>query len=183
LNAQQNNDENCWYVLRVTYQRELKAKEILDGMGIHCYVPVTKDKKKVKGRLKEKIVPVLHNYIFVYSTKAIITSIKQEQIHYLRYVMSNSDEGNREPMVVPSYQMENFLLVTCASEKDFQFYIPSEVNLKKGDKVRVLGGIFAGLEGKLVKLKKEKFKRVVVEIEGLIGVVTDTLPPELVEKI
>ena len=41
-------DKNEWYVLRVTYQRELMAKAKLDELNIENFVPT--HKVRVKGK-------------------------------------------------------------------------------------------------------------------------------------
>lgn len=53
--------------------------------------------------------------------------------------------------------------------------------LKKGDKVRVLGGIFEGAEGTLKRIKGDR--RVVVSIPGVIAVATANIHASLLEKI
>ena len=35
-----------WYVMRVTYQRELVARRLLEEMGIVCFVPTEKVKRR-----------------------------------------------------------------------------------------------------------------------------------------
>ena len=61
-----SDDKVCWYVLRVTYQRELLAKDKLVAMGISCFVPMTTVKQLgSNGRYTKKKVAALHNYLFV----------------------------------------------------------------------------------------------------------------------
>lgn len=178
-----DNDSEHWFVLRVTYQRELIAHNILLSKQIRSFVPIRRYMGRVHGRIKACIKPVLHNYIFIYSTFNEIRTIKMKDIPYLRYIMCSSENGQIIPMTVPNWQMENFILAADNADDDLKFYTPGEIDLKKGDRVRVLGGVFAGLEGIYVRIKQEKKKRVVIEIPTLIGVATSTISPELVEKI
>ena len=53
--------------------------------------------------------------------------------------------------------------------------------LKKGDKVRITGGIFSGVEGVFVRVKGDR--RVVVSIQGIMAVATAFIHPSLIEKI
>ena len=60
-------DKNEWYVLRVTYQRELMAKAKLDELNIENFVPTHKVRVKGKnGKLTWETKVLLHNYIFVW---------------------------------------------------------------------------------------------------------------------
>ena len=54
-------------------------------------------------------------------------------------------------------------------------------NLKKGDKVRVIKGDFAGIEGELIRVKGHK--RVVVRLEGVVSLATAYIPGSFLEKI
>jgi len=50
-----------------------------------------------------------------------------------------------------------------------------------GKKVRVLGGPFAGLEGVVKRIKKNRF--FVVQIKGIVAVAVTTIPHYLLEEI
>ena len=57
----------------------------------------------------------------------------------------------------------------------------SNENLRRGDRVRVIKGDFAGIEGELVRIKGHK--RVVVRLEGLFSLATTYIPGSFLEKI
>lgn len=62
-----------WYVLRVTYQRELSTKEYLDKLDIENFVPVRVVRRRdSKGRFSRVREVAVHNYIFVRSTREVI---------------------------------------------------------------------------------------------------------------
>ena len=54
-------------------------------------------------------------------------------------------------------------------------------NLKRGDRVRVVKGDFAGIEGELIRIKGHK--RVVVRLEGLFSLATAYIPGAYLEKV
>ncbi|MBP5498693.1 MAG: KOW motif-containing protein, partial [Muribaculaceae bacterium] len=66
-------------------------------------------------------------------------------------------------------------------EEEIVYLDPAELNLTKGDRVRVLAGPFAGAEGVFVRVKGDR--RVVVTIEGVVAVATTFVHPSLIEKI
>ena len=53
--------------------------------------------------------------------------------------------------------------------------------MRKGDKVRITGGLFEGAIGTLMRIKGNR--RVVVSIPGVIAVATTDIHPSLIEKI
>lgn len=172
-----------WYVLRVTYQRELAAQEQLEEQGIKTYVPLKRIRKTIKGRLTWKVEAALHNYIFVYLNLDRIKEIKTRDIPYLRYVMGVDSDGQKRPQYVPDHQMENFIAITSQETEKIKYLDPDFIDLKVGDRVRVLEGPFKGLEGVYMRTAGRHEKRVVVKILGLVAVATPALKSAQVEKI
>ena len=105
-----SSNQTEWYVLRVTYQRELIAKRRLDELGVESFVPTKVVRAKlVNGRRVLQRRALVHNYIFVRSDRQKIDHIKQFELPYLRYVM-HTKNGVRQAMVVPEVQMRSFIL-------------------------------------------------------------------------
>lgn len=170
-----------WYVMRVTYQRELVAQRLLDELGVKSFVPTMKvRRRKAGGKFYWREEAKMHNYIFVLSTLAELQQIKTTKIPYLRYMMAKGDSGTPTPQFVPVQQMEDFMAV-CRSEG--VKYLDPEIDLRKGDKVKILCGPLAGVEGIYTKTSLKNEKRVVVRIEGVAAVATIALPASEVEKI
>lgn len=170
-----------WYVMRVTYQRELVAQRLLEGLGVKSFVPTMKVKRrKVGGSFYWREEAKVHNYIFVYATLPELQKIKTTKITYLRYMMAKGDEGRPTPQFVPSKQMEDFMAV-CRSEG--VRYLDTEIDLHKGDRVRILGGPLKGVEGVYTRTSLKHEHRVVVRIEGIAAVATLALPATEVEKV
>ena len=180
-----SHDKNSWYVLRVTYQRELTAKTKLDEYQIENFVPTQKVRVKGRnGKLTWVTQVLLHNYIFVFTTKERIQELKKEEIPYLRFVMCNDENGLRKIQTVPERQMQNFIAIAGTEDERVMYLNPDEIDLSKGDKVRVLAGPFEGVEGTFMRVVNGKReKRVVVKIAGVVAIATASLPISLVEKI
>lgn len=172
-----------WYVLRVTYQRELSTKEYLDKLNIENFVPVrVVSRRNSKGQFFRACEVAVHNYIFIRSTREVIDELKTYKLPMLRYVM-HPQNGENQIMIVPEEQMRNFIAVAGNEDEQVLFMSPEEVALSKGDKVRITGGVFEGVEGLLMRVKNSRGKRVVVKIDGITAVATASIPSALVEKI
>lgn len=170
-----------WYVMRVTYQRELVARRLLEEMGVVCFVPTEKVKRRrACGGFLQREVAKLHNYIFVYSSREALQQIKTTKIPYLRYLMAKGEDGRSEPQFVPADQMAHFMEI-CKSQ-GAQILEP-DVKFAQGDRVRVVEGPLKGVVGVYVRTSARHEKRVVVQIEGVIAVATVAMPASALEKI
>ena len=80
--VQSSKDVVAWYVLRVTYQRELIAKRRLDELNIESFVPTHQVRGRLAGgRVVMQRRALVHNYIFVHSDRTTIDRIKQFELH------------------------------------------------------------------------------------------------------
>jgi transcription antitermination factor NusG len=91
---------------------------------------------------------------------------------FLRNLESN------QLLIVPDKQMEDFMFLLDFSESAVR--IENE-SLRRGDRVRIIKGDFAGIEGELVRIKGHK--RVVVRLDGLFSLATTYIPSAYLEKI
>lgn len=177
---QVENHEVVWYPLRVTYARELKVKEYLDEKKIECFIPMHYQ-EKLQGEIKVKqLVPVIHNLLFVRTDKKQIDILKADSpvSTLIRYLMN---PVTHLPVIIPEKQMQDFIAVAGTTEEQVLYLSTSEVSMKKGDRVRITGGIWEGVEGRFIRVKRGM--RVVVEIEGIMAVATASLHPSLVQRL
>lgn len=171
-----------WYALRVTYGRELTAKQHLDDQAIDAFIPMRYE-YVIRGKKKEKkLVPAISNLIFVRTSKLQIDILKRTTLPYLRYIIRR-DEEQRFPLVVREEDMENFIRVARRVEEDIRYLSPDDYDLKKGERVRVIGGPFVGAVGILVKVKGARAKRVVVELEDMLHLAAAAIPVNWIEPI
>ena len=173
----------AWYVFRVTYQRELTAAKQLEELGIEHFVPTVRMKiRNEKGlAIGWKTEPLIHNYIFIHDSYTNLLAVKQYKIDYLRFIMGKDDEGMVSvPQYVPDKQMSDFMKVvrTMGSKP-----VDPNIDLRKGDRVRVMTGPFEGVEGIYIKMPNRHEKRVVIKIEGIAAVATLALNAADVEKL
>ena len=173
----------AWYVLRVTYQREITASKALEELQIEHYVPTIRTRiRNDKGvSIGWKTEPLVHNYIFIHDSYENILKIKQGKLDYLRFMMGKDESGMLSmPQYVPDKQMADFMKVvrTMGSKP-----VDPNIDLKKGDHVRVLTGPFEGVEGIYIKMPNRHEKRVVIKILGVAAVATMALNASDVEKL
>lgn len=170
-----------WFAMRATFCRELNAKQLLDDLNIETFVPMHYE-IRIKNRRKSKVlVPVIHNLIFVHTTRPVIQEIKA-RVPYLQYI-THPEEGRNTPIIVPDRQMEQFIAVCGTFDEQLIYLPPQEIDLTRGTRVRIHGGSFDGQEGVFMKVKGVRNKRLVIAIQGVIAVATVVVHPELVEPL
>ena len=171
-------EKKLWYAIRVTYNRELKVKEELDERGITNFVPMQYRREERGGVMVKRLVPSIHNLIFICLTPTEMKEYRQTTAMPIRYMMNRE---TRKPITVPDREMENFIKVAGTYEEKLIYLNPEPGDFSKGERVRIIGGMFAGAEGVFVRIKGDR--RVVVNIEGLVAVATTFVHPSMIEKI
>ena len=169
-----SDSELHWYVAN-TCRQEKKIKQRLDSMGIENFIPFQQIARKIHGVDKLIEVPVIPNLVFIHTTFKSCMSLIQEYAFDMRY-LRDRETGNF--LIVPDKQMNDFMFLLDFSKEMVE--VVNE-NLKKGDKVRVIKGDFAGIEGELIRVKGHK--RVVVRLEWVVSLATAYIPSSFLEKI
>ena len=144
-------------------------------MGIENFIPFQQIARKIHGVDKLIEVPVIPNLVFIHTTLKTCMSLIQDYAFDMRY-LRDRETGNF--LIVPDKQMNDFMFLLDFSKEMVE--VVNE-NLKKGDKVRVIKGDFAGIEGELVRVKGHK--RVVVRLEGVVSLATAYIPGCFLEMI
>lgn len=167
--------------MSATFQRSMRAREGLRNRGVESFVPMRTIIATERGRKVKRLVPAVSNLIFVRTTEQCVQEVKREMewLHFL----CNSEGGRHVRIVVPDEQMQHFMRVSGQADNDALYLTPAEIDFRKGDRVRIHGGPFDGVEGTFVKVAGKRRRMVVVSVEGIISVATLTFEPELLEKI
>lgn len=170
-------DDIHWFPMRVTYNREMKIKGLLDELNIENFLPVRYAYVNIKGGKKKKLVPAISNLIFVRSSQTILTGLKKSVVEFepMRYITKKSlINGHHEIIHVPEKQMNDFIKVTSSPNDDFIILDNNDFISKVGKRVEITEGYFAGVEGVVKRIKRNK--HVVVQIEGVAAVAIAFVP-------
>lgn len=164
-----------WFAAKTKYSIEKKIKQLLERLKIEHYIPfrtiiIEREGKKVK--IEKPIVP---NLIFIHSNHTTCYSLVNEYGLSINFLQ---DLETHHLLVVPDKQMQDFMFLLDFSEEAVQVF---NENLRRGDRVRVIKGDFAGIEGELVRVKGHK--RVVVRLEGIFSLATTYIPAGYLERL
>lgn len=159
----------CWYVMRSTYSREVRAKEMLEADGMECFVPM----KKIRTEYGDKLVPVVHNLVFVRTNRDVMDRWKRrhEEDCPLRYAM---DRTTSSPMIVRDKEMEDFILVTRDSNEKIIYLDNPNVAVEKGKQIEIVCGQYAGVRGSVLRILRDR--KLVVSVNGLVSVAISGIP-------
>ncbi|HNX21987.1 MAG TPA: UpxY family transcription antiterminator, partial [Bacteroidales bacterium] len=143
-------------------------------------VPLIRKVKLVDDKPVEKLVPAINNYIFVFCTISRVQQLKEEMEEQIpiRFLYNPL---TKKPQIIRKKEMEDFILVAGSLDEQLVYLKPGDINLSKGDKVKIIAGPFKGVEGTFIRIKGDR--RVVVTIEGLMAVATTFIHPSLIVPI
>lgn len=160
-----------WFVLRVTYSRELIAQKLLHEAGVECFIPMVCD----RNAEKKCYVPAVHNLIFVHSSRDFLDDYKRkvESDCSLRYMM---DKSTGLPMAVRDKEMNDFIRVTKENNEGILYLDDPSAAVTKGTPVEIVSGPFKGVQGRLLRIRRNR--KVVLQLVGLVAVAVDGIPME-----
>lgn len=169
--------------MRVTYHREMQMKSHFEEMGIECFVPMRYELQEEGATGQERLVPAIHNLIFVHSTQETLTRLKMERREFapLRYMMRHLENGETQIMTVPDREMDNFIKAASVQDRSAFLVEDSDYFSKIGRMVRITAGQFKDVVGVVKRVKRNRC--VVVRIQGVAAVVIANVPGRFVEEV
>ena len=135
-----SSEKMQWFAMRATYRRGMQIKALLDKEGINNFIPMRYEVRIRNGRKRRELVPVISDLIFVHSVQSELQKVKFK-LPYFQYMI---DIRNGQKIIVPDDQMRQFIAVAGTYDEHLIFFSPDEVNLRRGTKVRITGGVCKG---------------------------------------
>lgn len=168
------NNQECWFAARTRKDQEIVIRNLLKKLDIQYFLPTQIVVRQLKYRKKKIEVPIIRNLVFVRVTKEQAFAILNEHGVQLFYM---KDMQSRGLLVIPDKQMNDFMFVmdmapngACLENESFEV----------GEKVEVLKGDFAGIQGELVNICNRSY--VVVRIPQVLSV-SVRIPKSYLKKI
>ena len=173
-------NEIKWFVLgSIKRNQELKIRDELRRDHLECFVPLYYVIKKVQGTRQRMLVPAIPGLMFIQGTldhlKEAISNRK-----YGLYLRKSTFSNKENYLTVSDHEMQNFISFTTQAGEHISYYRPEEIQLRPGDKIRVNGGLYNGLEGVIQRIKGKRNKHLIVSIPGVVYAAVE-LEPDLVE--
>jgi len=168
-----------WYVLRASYGREYKASDYIVEDDTFVYIAKHYVLKSINGKQKKVLEPLIPNLLFVYTTKDKIKEYVENTpgLSYLTFYYNHfelDDNQKNPPLTVSCKEMENFIIATCNKSEHLKFVEKEQCHFKGGEIVRVVDGMFKGVEGRVARVSGQQ--RVIVTIAN-VGLVSTAYVP------
>ncbi len=175
-------DNAHWYALKVFYNKVLALQSRFADEGCDTYCPLDAEGK-----------PLVASLLFVRCPEARLVAIHRSALTdevkfaiYTRKELRPSPlDGKPQDMDVPAPiredEMRAFILVTSAGPGTFEVLGPDDPKYHTGQRVRVTEGPFAGSEGVVKRIKKDR--RLVITVTGIVAVATVHINPAFLQPI
>lgn len=156
------------------------AYKLLSDKGLEVFTPMKWQLSSKNGKRIRRQVPFMQDLLFVYDSKSCIDEFVERtptlQYRYLK------GQGYQKPMTVPTKDMERFIRAVQSSDNP-KYFMPNELSANMlGKQVRIVGGLLDGYEGKILKMRGSKVKRLLVGLPGLMMAGVE-VAPEYIEFV
>ncbi len=163
--------EYNWYALYTFSRTEKRVKERLEEANIEVFLPLSRKLRKWKDRKKYVEEPMISSYVFVkVSEREYYKVLETEGI--VRYVTFS---GKAAP--IPEWQIDVMKKIV---ESKYPVLLTVE-KLQPGCKIRIISGVFTGIEGEMVSFRGKK--NLIIRLDQVGQSILVNIPGEDVEVI
>ena len=175
-----------WFVFRASYGREDKASDYIVEDGTFVYIAKRYTHKTVKGKSKKVLESLIPNLLFVYTTKEQADKYVKDTpcLSFLSFYLNHfsyDEKQNNPPLTISCREMENFIIATCNNSEHLKFVDESQCHFKGGETVRIIDGVFKGIEGRVARVSGQQ--RVIVSVANVGLVSTAYIPTAFIQII
>lgn len=187
----QDESKEHWYILRLPKSNckagEELEKEMLRRLEsnlppLEYFAPVFVELSEINGKPKATNKPFCLNYVFIRSTTAELLAFKSTHPDY-NLIKRSKNAVPGDYLYVRDSEMRMFMIVARAYKDIVPCCVPERQMLNKGDRVKIIGGSFAGVEGILLTQKGKDGGRVVINVCNQLAVPTLSIRPEYIKVI
>lgn len=150
-----------WYVARTRRGQELAICNKLEGYGIRHFVPVTATLKIRNGRKVKTTVPLIPNMVFLRTAKSTACALANGRGLQVYYIV---DRSTNRMLEVPDKQMDDFIRVVNDEPDSVEV---TGFQPRLGQKVRIVNGSLAGVEGEVISTDLDTY--LVVSVGDLLS--------------
>ncbi len=165
-----------WYALRTAHHHELLTATQLADRGIYVYVALQYKRTMNEGTEVVQYGNILPNTLFAYLSAAEVDTVFHSN------GSSASSPPSQAPQVIPDEEMRHFILATFHGDEALQAYAYDPLREANGTRVKVIGGKYKGLCGRLM-VTSSGYSHLFVSITNLITIRTPRIRGKDIEKL
>ncbi len=148
-------DERQWFALRIRSRHEKVAATVLQGMGTDIFLPVTKDERAWSDRRKVLDLPLFPGYLFVQLSLIDADIIRIRRAHGVVGIVGNQ----AGPLPVPAQEIQKIRKLVAVEARSCLHQ-----SFEAGDRVIVVRGPLAGIEGTILRFGSQSTLVIDVDI-------------------
>ena len=179
-----------WYVLYGRYASlsvidELqRVKDAGGDVRIEeFFVPVEVKKISKGGSTVVKKSLYTGHYIFIKALKDDIVRLKHTPSFTTDIRFLHPRMGDASLITVPEREMQSFRNAVLAMNNEVEYFRPTSEELEAGDRVRIIGGLFDGVEGILEHKRGHDNRRITVAVSSMLAIRTLDIEPENIQVL
>ncbi|MCF0190480.1 MAG: UpxY family transcription antiterminator [Marinilabiliaceae bacterium] len=171
-----------WYVMRTNSAAANRIRDELEVQGYEYFQAQRQVVKVVKGQKKKVTEYFMKDFFFIHSTKESLVEFQRFAPSRINFYFNICEHKHNDCVVIPDKQMEDFIRVAQSYDANPTVITLEEANLRKGDRIRIVGGNLDGVEGRFVQLTRGQKRKLIVVLDGIMAI-TAQVDAEMVEKI
>ena len=185
------NRNMCWYVL-TGYALDKKRNQPIEaqvarynresGADIEVFAPTFVKAYNKDKEPRRRLMPMVCQYFFLRGELSQVKDFRYRNREY-NLIHDRADTDPDAYMALTDEEMSGFKSLALAYKYKMPCFSLSEVDLVACDKVRIVGGEFAGVEGFLVSQQGRDGGRVIMKVSESLGVETLDINPKYIQVL
>ena len=159
-----------WYAVFTKYKCEKYVRDQLKAKEIEVYVPLIKETKRYKTKIRKVEKPLISSYVFVRIDR--VNYVKVLEVQYVKGFLKIAKE------LIPIPEREIEIMKRVVGEKVSKV---GKKGLSIGQKVEILSGSMTGMKGLVVEVKGKK--NFVVSLETIGFEINLEVDPKLLHIV
>ena len=148
-----------------------EIEERLANRGFRYFIPKKSVLRRAGGIERLTMVSAAPPYVFVHAAYDQLDEF-QKPLRMLLYSKRLRPVDGHTTITVGEREMNDFIRVATQREERVRIHQADEIDLRKGDRVRICGGVLDGVEGVMLRLEGVRDRRLVVSVPGIMSVST-----------
>ena len=177
-----NSPDSDWYVLRASYGREVKVRDLLLEKGIYAHVAQRYDIKEVNGKRKKVLISLLPNLLFAYIPRTQVVSYVKDPVlstlvsfYYNHFEFDEHDAYKNRPLIIAEKEMISFIRATSTKSMHLKNVDLEKCRFLDNQMVEVIKGNYMGVKGRIARVAGQQC--IVVSLaNGKWNISTDYIP-------